>query len=314
MILTRTPLRISFVGGGSDRPSFYSEEPGACVAAAIDQYVYVTVNPKYDGSIRAAYSVTENVTRQEDIKHDLIRNALKIVGRPLGIEIHSIADIPAGTGLGSSSSFTVGLLAALDADENSNPGNAQWLARKACDIEIDMCQKPIGKQDQYTAAYGGVNLLGFTSKGVSVAPIACKVGSLSDHCLLLDTGMSRVGDAGAVLASQAQDRDDVRQLASYAGVFAQALAEDDLTVCGSIMHAAWLIKSKFIASRWLDAKYDAAREAGAWGGKLCGAGGGGFLLFLAPPERHAAIVQALNLRHVPIKVGVSGSEVVWQGH
>ena len=308
MILTRTPLRISFVGGGSDRPSFYNEEPGACVAAAINQYVYVTVNPKYDGSIRAAYSVTENVNSVDELQHELIRGVLLSYPVWGGVEVHSIADIPGGTGLGSSSSFTVGLIRALTT--SFSPGG---LAGAASTIEISYCQKPIGKQDQYTAAYGGVNLLGFTSKGVTVQPIACKVGALSDHCLLLDTGMSRVGDAGAVLASQAQDRDDVRHLASYAGVFAQALAENDLSVCGSIMHAAWLIKSKFIASRWLDAKYDAAMDAGAWGGKLCGAGGGGFLLFLAPPERHAAIVRALGLRHVPIKVGVAGSEVVYAG-
>jgi len=310
MILTRTPLRISFVGGGSDRPWFYQEEPGACVAAAIDKYVYVALNPKYDGSIRAAYSVTENVTTLDHLEHELIREALRLTGRTHSIEVHSIADIPGGTGLGSSSSFTVGLLNAL---YEAYPRKTEHLAHTACTIELDICQKPIGKQDQYTAAYGGINLLGFTSQGVSVEPIACDLDALSAHCLLLDTGMVRNGDAGQHLDSQTHDRDDVRLLASMATVFAAALAADDLQECGEIMNAAWLTKSKFIASRWLDAKMEAAEAAGAWGGKLCGAGGGGFLLFLAPPERHAAIISALGLRHVPIRVGVGGSEVVWQG-
>jgi len=312
MILTRTPLRISFVGGGSDRPSFYQEEPGACVAAAIDKYVYVAVNEKYDGSIRAAYSVTENVTTLAHLEHELIREGLRMMHVDHGIEIHSIADIPGGTGLGSSSSFTVGLMNAFHA-QRGEVKPPTWLASEACAIELGACNKPIGKQDQYTAAYGGLNLLGFTERGVNVHPIHTDMDALSAHCLLLDTGLARVGDAGAVLASQKQDRDDVRVLAAIAREFADALSNGYLSVCGHLMKDAWLIKSKFIASRWLDAHYQAALDAGAWGGKLCGAGGGGFLLFLAPPDRHAAIIAALGLRHVPIRVGVGGSEVVWQG-
>ena len=310
MILTKTPLRISFVGGGSDRPSFYQEEPGACVAAAIDKYVYVAVNPKYDGSIRAAYSIIENVTTADQLQHELIREAL-LMADECGVEIHSIADIPAGTGLGSSSSFTVGLLAALDGWDDPGHADAQWLARSACTIEIDRCAKPIGKQDQYTAAFGGLNLLGFTSQGVTVNPIECDYATLSAHCLLLDTGLTRSGDAGTVLASQQQDRDDVRELARLAHDFAAALSEGNALRCGVLMSVAWDIKRRFVANTQVDAWYWAALAAGAWGGKLCGAGGGGFLLFLAPPERHQAIVQALSLRHVPIRVGVKGCEVVY---
>lgn len=312
MILTKTPLRISFVGGGSDRPSFYSEEPGVCIAAAIDKYVYVAVNPKYDGSIRAAYSVTENVNSVDELQHELIKEALRFLVIDRGIEIHSIADIPGGTGLGSSSAFTVGLLAALDGWDDPGHWTPQWLAEKACHIEIDRCRKPIGKQDQYTAAYGGLNLLGFTSKGVTVSPIACDLDALSAHCLLLDTGLARQGDAGAVLASQQQDRDDVRELVDLALDFAAALAKNDLLLCGAIMADAWDIKRRFIRNPKVNFLYERAIEAGAWGGKLCGAGGGGFLLFLAPPERHAAITNALGLRRVPIRVGVAGCEVVWQ--
>jgi D-glycero-alpha-D-manno-heptose-7-phosphate kinase len=305
VIVTKTPLRISFVGGGSDRPSFYQEEPGACVAAAIDKYVYVAVNPKYDGSIRAAYSVTENVPTVDLLQHELIREALRWTKRTGGIEVHSIADLPGGTGLGSSSAFTVGLLSALDPY-----GEHLWAANIASQIEIEACGKPIGKQDQYTATYGGLNLLGFTAQGVTVSPIACDLDALSSHCLLLDTGLARQGDAGQQLASQQQDRDDVRELVRLAHYFAKHLADGELRNCGAAMDAAWMIKRGFVGSDQIDAWYSLACHWGAWGGKLCGAGGGGFLLFLAPPERHAAIVQALGLRHVPIRIGVEGCRVV----
>lgn len=304
MVITRTPLRISFVGGGSDRPSFYHEEPGACVAAAIDKYVTVVVSDKYDGSIRVAYSQTEDVQRLGDLQHELAREALRSADIT-GVEIHSIADVPGGTGLGSSSAFTVGLLNAL------RPGaTPESYAAHACTIEIDRCHKPIGKQDQYTAAYGGINLLGFSSQGVDVQPIACDLDALSSHCLLLDTGLARTGDAGAVLASQQQDRDDVRELARLADAFALSLFDGDLETCGKHMHTAWMYKQRFINNRQIDGWYQIAWALGAWGGKLCGAGGGGFLLFLAPPERHAAMIQALGLRHVPIRVGVEGCRVV----
>lgn len=311
MIVTKTPLRISFVGGGSDRPSFYSEEPGACVAAAIDRYVYVAVNPKYDGSIRAAYSVTENVASVDQLQHELIREALRYLVMDRGVEIHSIADIPAGTGLGSSSAFTVGLLAALDGWDDPGHATAKWLAEKACEIEINRCQKPIGKQDQYAAAFGGLNLYGFQPDGtVMISPIACDYDALSRHCLLLDTGLARSGDAGQVLAAQQHDHGDVRELAQLAGEFARWLTRGSYVGCGDVMQSAWQIKRRFVGERY-DSMYCMAMAAGAWGGKLCGAGGGGFLLFLAPPERHQAIIQALGLRHVRIRVGVPGCEVVY---
>lgn len=305
MILTKTPLRISFVGGGSDRPWFYQEEPGACVAAAIDKYVYVAVNDKYDGSIRAAYSVTENVTSVDELQHELIRECLWLANREKAIEVHSIADLPGGSGLGSSSSFTVGLLRALLGCDT------RQLAQGACSIEIDRCKKSIGKQDQYIAAYGGVNLLGFTSKGVTVDPIACDLDALSSHCLLLDTGLTRQGDAGAVLAAQTQNRDDVRQLVELAQQFVSSLMDGHLEMCGFVMDIAWKVKRRYAGSQQIDLWYAAARRNGAWGGKLCGAGDGGFLLFLAPPERHQAIIAALGLRHVPIRVGVEGCRVVY---
>lgn len=309
MILTRTPLRISFVGGGSDRPSFYQEEPGACVAAAIDKYVYVAVKPEYTGRVLAHYRATEDVATVAELQHDRMRACLTRVEIDRAIEVTSMADVPGSSGLGSSSSFTVGLLNAL------RPGKAAaCYAATACEVEMDDLGAAIGKQDQYTAAYGGVNLLGFSANGVTVDPIPCDLNQLSAHCLLLDTGLTRQGDAGAVLASQQQDRDDVRTLAIMALEFSAGLANGDIAACGAIMHAAWRIKRQYAGSQQLDRWYDQAIKHGAWGGKLCGAGGGGFLLFLARPHTHAAIVQALGLRHVPISVGVGGSEVVWPAH
>lgn len=307
MIITRTPLRISFVGGGSDLPSFYREEPGCVVSATIDKYIYVTVSPKFDGAIRAAYSVTENVMAVHQLQHDLIREALRLCHIRRGIEIHSIADIPAGTGLGSSSAFTVGLLKAICPDSGT-----RVIAHRACEIEIDRCRHPIGKQDQYAAAFGGVNQLRFLpDEAVEVQPIACDYEGLSAHLLLLYTGTVRTGDAGRILAAQQQERDDVRELVALVDPFASALAWGSFALCGEIMDWAWSIKRRFVGSI-VDHWYAAALAAGAWGGKLCGAGGGGFLLFLAPPERHGAIVRSLGLRHVPIRLEAAGSQVVYE--
>jgi len=306
MILTKTPLRISFVGGGSDRPGFYQEEPGACVAAAIDKFVWVAVKKEFTGRVLAHYRATEDVATVAELRHDRMRACLQRVEIETAIEVTSMADIPGSSGLGSSSSFTVGLLAAL------RPGKvAATYAETACDVELGDLGAPIGKQDQYTAAYGGLNLLSFTSAGVDVKPLVCDLDALSSHCLLLDTGQARQGDAGAVLASQQQDRDDVRRLAELAKEFAYWLPYDRLDICAAVMHKAWKIKRRFIANGQVNDWYRTARDEGAWGGKLCGAGGGGFLLFLAPPERHQAITQALGLRHVPIRLGVEGCRVVY---
>ncbi len=309
MIITKTPLRISFVGGGSDLPAFYREEPGAVVSATIDKYVYVTVSPKFDGAIRAAYSVTENVGRVEDLQHDLIRETL--LADPVwqgGVEIHSIADIPGGTGLGSSSAFTVGLVKALYPEI----GPPAIIARHAAKVEIDRCHHPIGKQDQYAAAFGGLNLFRFLpDETVQVESIACDYNVLDAHLLLFYTGNARQGDAGQVLAGQQQDRDDVRELVALVGPFAAALEQGNWRGCGAILDMAWHVKRRWVSDNTIDHFYLVARQVGAWGGKLCGAGGGGFLLFMAPPERHEAIIRALDLRHVPIAIEPRGSQVVY---
>jgi len=289
-------------------PAFYREEPGCVVSATIDQYVYVMVNAQFEGRVLAHYRATEDVAHARDLRHDRMRACLLSAGLIDSIEVASIADVPGSTGLGSSSAFTVGLLQAL------RPGaTPESYAAHAYQIERADCDAAIGKQDHYAAAFGGLNLYHFLpDETVEVAPIDCDYKALESHLLLLYTGASRQGDAGQVLAEQVQDRGDVRDLARLATAFAHALGQNDLRVCGSAMNAAWDIKRQFVGSERIDAWYRAARWEGAWGGKLCGAGGGGFLLFLAPPERHAAITRALGLRRVPAHVVLKGSTVVYE--
>lgn len=319
MILTRTPLRISFCGGGSDLPAFFREEPGYVVSAAIDRYVHIVVNRKFDAAIRVAYSQTENVASVQDLDHELVKAALRRYGPAAHIEIHSIADVPAGTGLGSSSSFTVGLIHALHAYQGIYITPAA-LASEAVGIELGDCNHPAGYQDQYIAAYGGLRAFTFTAGRVETERLDLNgeiIEALNRHLLLLHTGLP-ARDAGTILREQsrmdAATRERTRRLVGWARFFADALRDGDIEHCGEILDDAWQVKRAIaagVSSAQIDGWYEAARRAGAWGGKLCGAGGGGFLLFLAPPETHAAIRQALRLRHVPIRIGVGGSEVVY---
>ncbi|MFQ5575780.1 MAG: GHMP kinase [Anaerolineae bacterium] len=324
MIITKTPLRISFAGGGSDLPAFYEKEQGAVVSTAIDKYIFITVNPKFDHKIRASYSVTEIVDSVDELHHELIREALRLLGIKQGIEITSISDIPSeGTGLGSSSSYTVGLLNALYAYRGHMAG-AERLARETCRIEIDHCGKPIGKQDQYIAAYGGLQYIRFNPDGsVFVDPIICAPQTrqrLQDSLLLLYTGLTRKADD--ILTEQSrQTRADeskqasLRRMVGLAGQLYQALSRDDVNAFGEILHAGWLEKRKLasnISNNRIDAWYSRARRAGAIGGKILGAGGGGFLLLYAPPERHADICRALpDLRPIPFHFSPQGSKIIY---
>jgi D-glycero-alpha-D-manno-heptose-7-phosphate kinase len=324
MIITRTPLRISFVGGGSDLPAFYEQERGAVVNTAIDKYIYITVNPKFDHKIRASYSVTEIVDGINELHHELIRESLILLGITQGIEITSISDIPSqGTGLGSSSTYTVGLLNALYAYCGHMAG-AERLAREACYIEIDRCGKPIGKQDQYIAAYGGLKYTQFNPDGaVFTDPIICSsttMQELQKRLLLLYTGMTR--KANNILEEQAHNtRTDsdklasLRYMVSLADQLYEALGRDDLDAFGEILHNGWVEKRKLasgISNSHIDGWYKRARAAGAIGGKLLGAGGGGFLLFYATPEKHTHICRALpELRPVPFRFSPQGSKVIY---
>jgi len=307
MIITRTPLRISFVGGGSDLPAFYREGVGCVVSATIDKYVYVAVNAQFEGRVLAHYRATEDVSHARDLHHDRMRACLLSAGLINSIEVASIADAPGSTGLGSSSAFTVGLLQAL------RPGaTPESYAAHAYHIERDDCGAAIGKQDHYAAACGGLNVYRFRpDESVEVTPIACDYAALESHMLLLYTGAARQGDAGQVLAGQQQRHSAIRTLVNLASDFAGALQEGNFEWCGGVLNLAWNVKRELVSTSQIDWWYAAARDAGAWGGKLCGAGGGGFLLFLAPPERHAAITQALGLRRVPVHIVLDGSSVIY---
>jgi D-glycero-alpha-D-manno-heptose-7-phosphate kinase len=324
VIITRTPLRISFAGGGSDLPAFYEEERGAVVSTAIDKYIYITVNPKFDHKIRASYSVTEIVDSLAELQHELIREALAMLEINQAIEITSISDIPSqGTGLGSSSSYTVGLLNALHAYRGHMAG-AERLAREACAIEIDRCGKPIGKQDQYIAAFGGLQYIRFNSDGsVFTDPVICLPETrkrLQQGLLLLYTGLTRSADNILLEQSRAtrsnqEKRDTLRRMVSLADQLCEALGRDDLDGFGEILHAGWLEKRglvESISNGQIDGWYKRARSAGAIGGKLLGAGGGGFLLLYAKPERHTDICCALpELRPVPFRFSPQGSKVIY---
>ena len=324
MIISRTPLRLSFAGGGTDLPAYYRFDEGAVVSTAIDKYIYITVNKKFDHKIRASYSVTEIVDRVDDLRHELIREALRTVGLDGGIEVTSISDIPSeGTGLGSSSTYTVGLLNALYAFKGLHVG-AERLAQEACAIEIGACGKPIGKQDQYIAAYGGLRRLAFSpDETVFVDPVIClpeTKATLQSRLLLLYTGLTR--SSSKILAEQnhntqsdALKRRTLAVMARLANDLCRALEANDLGCFGEILHESWVAKRQMargITSPTIDAWYARAREHGAIGGKIAGAGGGGFLLLYAPEERHQELIRSLpELRPVPFRFEPQGSRIIY---
>lgn len=324
MIISRTPLRMSFVGGGSDLPVFYRRFGGAVVSTAIDRYVYIQVNPKFDDRIRVSYSRTEEAGSIERIKHPLVREAMKLAGPKGGIEITSVADIPAkGTGLGSSSTFTIGLLHALHAFQGRH-ASAETLARECCEIEIGRCGEPIGKQDQYAAAYGGFNFIRFNpDDSVSVDPIICRrttIAELQDRILVFYTGLTR--SASSVLKnqqtavdSQKKKQNTMRRMVDLAVSLKSELERNNLDAFGEIIHENWELKRSLtaqISNDRIDAWYAAARKAGATGGKLLGAGSGGFMMFYAPKDRHEAITRALkDLRKVDFRFESAGSRIIF---
>ena len=325
MIISRTPLRLSFVGGGSDLPSYYRHHGGgAVVSTAINKYVYITVNEKFDDAIRVSYSKTEEVSLVADIQHQLVRETMCYVGIKGGVEITSIADITSrGTGLGSSSAFTVGLLNALHAYRHHFVA-ADTLAQEACHIEIDLCGEPIGKQDQYAAAFGGLNFMQFHEDDtVFVNPIICQTATLQrlqEHIIVFYTGIARHASSilqaqGANLKANLHKRDAMRRMVHLAFDMRAMLQRNNLDGFGEALHENWLLKKSMadnVSSDQIDHWYERARNAGAVGGKLLGAGQGGFLLFYAPRERHEAIAAALaNLRQVAFTCEPEGSKIIF---
>ncbi len=315
---------MSFVGGGTDLPVFYRRFGGAVVSTAINQFIYVTVNKKFDDRIRVSYSRTEEARSPERVRHPLVREGMKMLGIRGGIEITSVADIPAkGTGLGSSSSFTVGLLHVLHAYAERY-ASAEQLAQEACEIELTRCAEPIGKQDQYAAAFGGLNFIQFNQDdSVVVEPIICKrqtIEQLQSHILTFYTGITRSASnilqhQQRAVASEKKKQAVMRQMTDLARQLRHDLQQNRADAFGEIIHEGWALKkrlSRGITNDLIDDWYAKARKAGAVGGKLLGAGAGGFLMFYAPPERHGAIAQALgNLRRVDFRFEPQGSRIIF---
>lgn len=323
MIISKTPLRMSFVGGGSDLPVFYREEGGAVLSTSIDKYMYLCVNRKFDGRIRVSYSRTEEVDSAAQLEHPLVREALAVTGIDGGIEIASMADIPSkGSGLGSSSSYTVGLLNALYAYK-SRYRSKEDLAHEACHVEIDRCGEPIGKQDQYAAAFGGLNLIRFhPDETVSVDPVICPPGLVKEFeasTLVFFTGRTR--SASAVLAQQSaalqasERRVLMRRMVELAFELKRELESGHLDSVGALLDENWRLKAQIsagISDQQIDAWYSTALAHGALGGKLLGAGNGGFLMLFAPPERHETISAALpGLHRTPFRFERNGTQIVF---
>lgn len=322
MILSKTPLRMSYVGGGSDLPAFYKEELGAVLSTSIDKYMYIALNKKFDGRIRVSYTKTEEVNHRTQVEHPLVREALDLLNIDGGLEIASMADIPSkGSGLGSSSTYTVGLLNALYAYKNQF-ASKEKLAQQACEIEIDRCGEPIGKQDQYAAAYGGLNLIRFhPDEAVSVDPVICKpelMQQLEESTLVFFTGRTR--SASAVLAQQskalaANDRKILmRRMVQLAFDLKAELEAGSLDNFGAILDENWQLKTQMasgISDPQIDNWYAAGIANGALGGKLLGAGNGGFMMLYAPQEQHDQIRSALKeLEPVKFRFDRSGAQIV----
>jgi D-glycero-alpha-D-manno-heptose-7-phosphate kinase len=321
MILVKTPFRISFAGGGSDIDSFYTKSPGAVLSTTIDKYMYIMIHPYFHDKIRIKYSKTEDVDSINEIRHPLVRECLKFTGIEKGIEIASISDVPAGTGLGSSSAFTVGLLNALLAHKGK-ASTKEWLARNSCIIEIDKAKEPIGKQDQYAVSFGGLNYICFNSDGsVLVEPISLKpaiMRRLESSLLMFYVGNER--NAGKILKKQKEEMRDkkgyqsVCEMVKIAKKIKDILIKGDLEEFGKLMHEAWIIKRSLtdgISSDRINLYYDRAIKAGALGGKILGAGGGGFFLFYCKQEYQNRLRESLNLRELKFKFDDEGTKIVY---
>jgi D-glycero-alpha-D-manno-heptose-7-phosphate kinase len=326
MILARAPMRITLGGGGTDLPSYYAKHGGFILSAAIDKYLYIYVNrPAADNLIRVKYSSYEEVTEPEQVKHDLVRPALKLLGIKNNVEIVSMADVPAGTGLGSSSTYLVGLLTALyELKRERVPTHA--LAEFACKVEMEIAGHPVGKQDHYLAAFGGITCLEIDPSGrVQVTPLNISITAAEDlrsRVLLFFTGISR--SANNILQAQRQDSeredptviDSLHRTKEMGLRVKEALTKGDVETFGHILHEHWENKkrrSNAISNSRIDQWYDRAREAGALGGKVIGAGGGGFLMLYCPLRKKGAVRKVLTgegLKEMPYNFDFQGSKVL----
>jgi len=324
MIITRTPLRISFLGGGTDFANFYNKYSGCVLTTAINKYVYCIVKERFDKHIYINYSEKEIVNKVSEIKHELVREALKKVGIKEGIEIAFMSDIPSsGSGLGSSSSVTVGVLNALYQYKGLSV-DAQRLAREACEIEIKILKKPIGVQDQYIAAYGGGRVIEFNKRGVRVKDLGLsneKLDDLKNYMMIFFTGRTRKADS--ILAEQASNIkpqiSNLKAMAQMAREGKALLENGQMIKLGKLLDEGWKLKKQLaskISDPEIDKIYNAAKKAGAIGGKISGAGGGGFLTLFVPSGKREMVRKAVTAclpagREMPVGLSRDGSKVIF---
>jgi D-glycero-alpha-D-manno-heptose-7-phosphate kinase len=319
VIIVQTPLRISFFGGGTDFPGYFLSEGGCVLSSAINKYIFVVIKERFDDTLRIAYTRTEIVNNVDSISHELIREALRKTGISSGVEIITMGDIPAGTGLGSSSAVTVGALNAMYVYRNLQYP-AQRLAEEACDIEVNVLKKPIGYQDQYIAAFGGLRLTEFNRDGsvnTRVLDLDMEIQrQLNENMLLFFTGVTR--KAETILSEQKENISHrlpvLRKLKEMTYHARDLLCAGKIEDFGRLSHESWQLKKQLangISNGIMEESYEAAINAGAYGGKLTGAGGGGCLLVYCPPARREKVRQALSqLRELPIKLDPDGTKVI----
>lgn len=324
MIISRTPFRISFFGGGTDYPAWFKQNGGAVLSTSFDKYSYITCRdlpPFFEHKYRIAYSKVENAKSIMDIEHPAVRAVLNEIGYDHGLEVHCDADLPARSGLGSSSSFVVGMLHSLSALQGKRV-TKEWLAQEAIRIEQDVLQENVGSQDQLAAAHGGLNVIHFEQDGrLNVEPLvvpAQRKQELNDHLMLFFTGFSRISSevAQAQVANMEKKSIELHRMRAMVDEGVDILCNGhDIRSFGELLHSGWMHKramSDQVSNSSIDALYDTACKAGAIGGKLLGAGGGGFMLMFVAPEKQVAVRKALNdLIYVPFKFETSGSQVIY---
>jgi D-glycero-alpha-D-manno-heptose-7-phosphate kinase len=324
MIITKTPYRVSFAGGGTDLPAFSSREYGAVVSMAIDKYIYLALHTYFEKKIVLKYSKTEIVDKVDEIQHPLIRECMRITGTSDNIEITSFADIPSsGSGLGSSSAFCVGLIKALNAHQGKNI-SAETAASKAAEVEMERLREPIGPQDQYAAAYGGINYIRFNTDGtVHVEPILLSREQreiLEDNLIMFYTGITR--SASSILTEQQKNTlndvakfNNLRKMRDLADELRTKLQSGNIKALGEMLHKGWLLKRELasgISSGKIDEYYERGLMAGATGGKLLGAGGGGFLLFYCEKQKQPELIRELaELKPVKFRFDMQGARVIY---
>jgi D-glycero-alpha-D-manno-heptose-7-phosphate kinase len=320
LIIVQTPLRISLFGGGTDFPDYFREQGGAVLTSAIDKYIFIIIRRRFDDMLRIGYTQTELVKSIDEIKHELIREALRKTGVSKGVEITTMGDIPAGTGLGSSSAVTVGALQSMYMYTNETL-SAERLAREACEIEVKTLGKPIGFQDQYIAAYGGLRFIEFLGED----EVNCErvnfsstlLAKLNEHLILFYTGITR--DSNTILSEQ---KDNIKtkipvlnKMKEIAITARDQLLEGNVDSIGELLHESYTLKKQLasqIITSPIEFNYQTARRAGAIGGKITGAGGGGFLLLYCPLEKKDKVRAALkHLREMPFHFAPTGSRVIF---